>query len=278
MAVEAKAIHVETNFAAGAINILGDPGRLQQVFWNLLSNAVKFTPRGGRVEVRLETSDLQVQVQVQDTGRGINPEFLPYVFDYFRQSDSSITRTFGGLGLGLAIARHIVELHGGTITAASPGIGQGAIFTVSLPLMLTPTPAAEEIASTSDALSLQGIRVLAVDDEADNLELIAFVLKQAGATVICASSAREALQILNQTQPDILLSDIGMPEMDGYTLLRQIRAMPSQGQQIPAIALTAYAGESDQQQILAAGFGLHIPKPVDPEVLVKAIAQVLRPS
>ncbi|RUR80780.1 hypothetical protein PCC6912_28020 [Chlorogloeopsis fritschii PCC 6912] len=278
LAAEAKAIHIETNFAAGAINVLGDAGRLQQVFWNLLSNAVKFTPRGGRVEVRLETSDLQVQVQVQDSGRGINPEFLPYVFDYFRQSDSSITRTFGGLGLGLAITRHIVELHGGTITAASPGIGQGATFTVSLPLVLTPTSVAEEIALAPGTLSLQGIQVLAVDDEADNLELIAFVLKQAGATVICASSAQEALEILNQTQPDILLSDIGMPQMDGYTLLRQIRAIPSQGEQIPAIALTAYAGESDQQQILAAGFRLHIPKPVDPEVLVKAIAQVVRPS
>ncbi|MDM9382318.1 PAS domain S-box protein [Chlorogloeopsis sp. ULAP01] len=278
LAAEAKTIHIETNFAADAGNVLGDAGRLQQVFWNLLSNAVKFTPTGGRVEIRLNRSGSQAQVQVQDTGRGINPEFLPYVFDYFRQSDSSITRTFGGLGLGLAIARHIVELHGGTITAASSGMGQGATFTVSLPLMLTPTPIAEEVALTSGSLSLQGIQVLAVDDEADNLELIAFVLKQAGATVICAASAPEALQILNQTQPDILLSDIGMPQMDGYTLLRQIRAMPSQGAQIPAIALTAYAGESDQQQILAAGFRLHIPKPVDPEVLVKAIAQVVRPN
>ncbi|MFQ4142612.1 PAS domain S-box protein [Chlorogloeopsis sp. ULAP02] len=277
LAAEAKAIHIETNFAAGIDNVLGDAGRLQQVFWNLISNAVKFTPTGGRVKIQLEILGSQAQVQVQDTGRGINPEFLPYVFDYFRQSDSSITRTFGGLGLGLAIARHIVELHGGTIAAASPGIGQGATFTVRLPLTLTPTPVVEEVALTPGTLSLQGIQVLAVDDEADNLELIAFVLKQAGATVICAASAPEVLQILNQTQPDILLSDIGMPQMDGYTLLRQIRAMPSQGQ-IPAIALTAYAGESDQQQILAAGFRLHIPKPVDPEVLVKAIAQVVRPS
>ncbi|MGJ5675579.1 MAG: ATP-binding protein [Nostochopsis sp.] len=277
LAAEAKSIQIKTSFASDVGNVLGDTSRLQQVVWNLLANAVKFTPRGGKVEVKLETSDLSVQIQVKDNGRGINSEFLPYVFDYFRQADSSMTRTFGGLGLGLAIVRQIIELHGGTVEAASPGEGRGATFTVSLPLLAVQTSTTQEEVVTQDMLTLQGIQVLAVDDEVDNLELIAFILEQSGAVVISVSSAQEALQILNQTKPDILLADIGMPEIDGYTLLRQIRTMsPEQGGEIPAIALTAYVGEMNQQQALQTGFQLHISKPVEPEELIQAIAQIVK--
>ncbi|MBW4500127.1 MAG: PAS domain S-box protein [Scytonema hyalinum WJT4-NPBG1] len=276
LAAQAKAIQIQTHFESDVGNVLGDATRLQQVIWNLLSNAIKFTPNGGRVEIHLKQVEKQAQIVVSDTGKGINPDFLPYVFDYFRQADSSITRTFGGLGLGLAIARHIVELHGGTIQAESPGEGQGATFTVRLPLIPTPTLAIGEEAFMQDALTLQGIQILAVDDDADNLELITFVLEQAGASVISVSSATEALQRLKQTQFDILLADIAMPEMDGYTLLRFLRGMPpEQGGAIPAIALTAYAGEINQQQAITAGFQLHIPKPIDPEVLIEAIAQIV---
>ncbi|OUL35417.1 hypothetical protein BV372_11215 [Nostoc sp. T09] len=277
LAAEAKGIEIQTNFTFNVGQVLGDAARLQQVIWNLLSNAVKFTPTGGRVDIRLETIDTDAQIQVIDTGRGINPEFLPYVFDYFRQADSSITRTFGGLGLGLAIVRHIVELHGGTVKAESLGDEQGATFTVRLPLLLTPTSTTQAEASTQEMRTLHGIQVLAVDDEVDNLELVAFILEQAGASVITVSSATEVLQVLNQTQPDILLADIGMPEMDGYTLLREIRALPpQQGGLIKAIALTAYAGEINRQQALQAGFQMYLSKPVDPEELIEAIAQVLK--
>lgn len=277
LAAEAKGIKIQANLKFNVAHVLGDAARLQQVLWNLLSNAVKFTPTGGRIEIKLETIGTDAQIQVIDTGRGINPEFLPYVFDYFRQADSSITRTFGGLGLGLAIVRHIVELHGGTVQAESPGDEQGATFTVKFPLLLTPTSTTEEEASTPEMRTLQGIQVLAVDDEADNLELVAFILEQAGASVITVSSAIEVLQLLNQTQPDILLADIGMPEMDGYTLLREIRALPAQqGGQIRAIALTAYAGEINRQQALQSGFQMYLSKPVDPEELIEAIAQVLK--
>ncbi|BAY12548.1 hybrid sensor histidine kinase/response regulator [Calothrix sp. NIES-2098] len=277
LAAEAKAIQIHSNFTLNVSHVLGDAGRLQQVVWNLLSNAVKFTPTGGRIEIKLETIDTEAQIQVTDTGRGINSEFLPYVFDYFRQADSSITRTFGGLGLGLAIVRHIVELHGGTVKAQSPGDQQGATFTVRLPLLLTPTSIMEEEALTQDTLTLEGIEVLVVDDEPDNLELVAFILETAGANAIVVSSAKEVLQRLNQKVPDILLADIGMPQMDGYTLLREIRALPTQqGGEIKAIALTAYAGEINRQQALQAGFQNYLSKPVDPEELVEAIAQVLQ--
>ncbi|MDZ8050188.1 MAG: PAS domain S-box protein [Aulosira sp. ZfuVER01] len=277
LAAEAKGIEIQANFTFNVSHVLGDAGRLQQVIWNLLSNAVKFTPTGGQIEIKLETIETDAQIQVIDTGRGINPEFLPYVFDYFRQADSSITRTFGGLGLGLAIVRHIVELHGGTVKAESLGDKQGATFTVRLPLLLTPTSTTEEEALTQDTLTLEGIEVLAVDDEADNLELVAFILETAGANTITVSSAKEVLQVLNQKVPDILLADIGMPQMDGYTLLREIRALPAQqGGQIRAIALTAYAGEMNKQQALQAGFQMYLSKPVDPEELVEAIVQVLK--
>lgn len=296
LAADAKAIQIHTLIAANADSVLGDAARLQQVVWNLLSNAVKFTPAGGQVEVKLESYEFSgissqlnsstqhsalttqnlpnyVQITVTDTGKGIRAEFLPFVFDTFRQADSSITRTFGGLGLGLAICRHLVELHGGTIQVESAGEGHGATFTVKLPLLPTSTVPAPEAAVVNNTLTLQGIQVLAVDDEIDNLELATFILEQAGAAVVAVSSAPKALQVLTQMKPNLLLLDIGMPHMDGYTLLGQIRTLEAErgDRPIPAIALTAYAGEVDQQQALAAGFQQHLPKPVEPEVLLQAI-------
>ncbi|HEY9604808.1 MAG TPA: PAS domain S-box protein [Allocoleopsis sp.] len=217
------------------------------------------------------------RIEVMDTGKGIDPEFLPFVFDYFRQENSSTTRVFGGLGLGLAIVRHLVELHGGRVQADSPGVGQGATFSVILPLMNSePTPT-EDNRLPLDSPNLKGIRVLVVDDEKDTRELIVFILEQYGAQVTAASSGAEALSLLPQSQADILLSDIGMPEMDGYMLIRQIRAMPNQSvSEIPAIALTAYAGESDRQQVLLAGFAEHISKPVEPEQLANAIVDLVK--
>lgn len=279
LAAEAKSLQIETTFSPGIGMVMGDSGRLQQVIWNLLSNAVKFTPQGGQISVRLTQTGIYAQILVTDTGKGINPEFLPYVFEHFRQEDGAITRKFGGLGLGLAIARQIVELHGGRIWAQSRGEGQGASFTVELPLLHTANPV-EEVADTtearSDELHLASLRVLVVDDEADSREFVAFVAEQAGAKVTALGSAIEALQLLSTTPFDILLCDIGMPDMDGYMLVRQVRALaPEQGGQIPAIALTAYAGEFNQKQALAAGFQRHLAKPVEPNELVKAIVTLL---
>ncbi|MBE8990414.1 PAS domain S-box protein [Nostoc sp. LEGE 12450] len=256
--------------------VTGDSGRLQQVIWNLLSNAIKFTPQGGEVEISLQSVGSQVQLRVSDTGKGISPDFLPFVFDYFRQADGATTRKFGGLGLGLAIVRHIVELHGGTVKAESLGEEQGATFTVMLPTIKI-HPDSHQIRRQPDDLpNLNGVKVLLVDDERDTRELIAFILEQSGAVVNQTASAVEALQTMPQFQPNLLLSDIGMPEIDGYMLMRQIRAMsPEQGGTIPAIALTAYAGEADYQQAIAAGFGQHITKPVEPAKLVRAIANLI---
>ncbi|HCF27502.1 MAG TPA: diguanylate cyclase [Cyanobacteria bacterium UBA11049] len=284
--------------------VMGDPARLQQVFWNLVSNAVKFTPCGGQVEIQLSevtgnarqvkgnetiqspTTNYQspitsyAQIQVSDTGKGINPEFLPFVFDYFRQADSTTTRVFGGLGLGLAIVHHLVELHGGTVKAESPGVGQGATFTVKIPL-LERTGGSKEVEEAGgefdrESPNLAGVRVLVVDDDIDSRDLIAFILEEYGATVRAVASASEALNIFALQQPDILLSDIGMPEMDGYMLIRSIRSLPQeQGKEIPAIALTAYAGETDNRQILMAGFQKHITKPIEPLELATAIVQLL---
>ncbi|MBN3883162.1 MULTISPECIES: PAS domain S-box protein [unclassified Nostoc] len=256
--------------------VTGDSGRLQQVIWNLLSNAIKFTPQGGQVEISLESVDSQVQLRVSDTGKGISPDFLPFVFDYFRQADGATTRKFGGLGLGLAIVRHIVELHGGKVKAESLGEEEGASFTVMLPQINIHLNNQQIVSKPDDSPDLNGVKVLLVDDERDTRELIAFILQQAGAVVIQAASAMEALRIMPQFQPNLLLSDIGMPEVDGYMLIRQIRAMsPELGGKIPAIALTAYAGEVDYQQAIAAGFGQHITKPVEPAKLLRAIANLI---
>jgi CheY-like chemotaxis protein len=280
LAAEAKSLQIQTTFSPGIGMVMGDSGRLQQVIWNLLSNAVKFTPQGGQISVRLTQTRSYAQILVTDTGKGINPEFLPYVFEHFRQEDGAITRKFGGLGLGLAIARQIVELHGGRIWVESRGEGQGATFTVELPLWHTANPVEAVAAGAearSDELHLVSVRVLVVDDELDSREFVTFVAEQAGAKVTAVGSAIEALQLLLTTPFDILLSDIGMPDMDGYMLVRQVRALPpEQGGQIPAIALTAYAGEFNQKQALAAGFQRHLAKPVEPNELVKAIVTLLR--
>ncbi|MBD2186247.1 hybrid sensor histidine kinase/response regulator [Aerosakkonema funiforme] len=298
LAAQAKSIQIQVSLDSTTGKVLGDSGRLQQVVWNLVSNAVKFTPEKGRVEVRLQqveedksdrknasSSSLSLhsyaQITVSDTGKGISPEFLPHVFEYFRQADSSTTRIFGGLGLGLAIVRHLVELHGGTVRADSPGEGQGATFTVELPLIEN-SELAEEKSELLDYSSLSiadcplaKLRVLLVDDEEDARDVVAFILRQAGAIVITAQSAIEALEVFSRSSVNVVVSDIGMAKMDGYMLIRQIRTMPpEQGGQVPAIALTAYAGEIDQQQAIAAGFQRHIPKPVEPEELVKAIVNL----
>ncbi|MBN3879858.1 MULTISPECIES: PAS domain S-box protein [unclassified Nostoc] len=259
--------------------VTGDSGRLQQVIWNLVSNAIKFTPQGGQVEISLESVGSQVKLRVSDTGKGISPDFLPFVFDYFRQADGATTRKFGGLGLGLAIVRHIVELHGGTVKAESLGEEQGATFTVMLPLIQVDINSQQITSLPDDLPDFNGLKVLLVDDERDTRELIAFILEQSGAVVIQSGSAMEALRIMPQFQPNLLLSDIGMPEVDGYMLIRQIRAMsPELGGKIPAIALTAYAGEVDYQQAIAAGFGQHITKPVEPAKLLRAIANLIYSS
>ncbi|MBM0741614.1 response regulator [Phormidium sp. CLA17] len=286
LTAEAKSIEIETNLSAEGVQVWGDATRLQQVIWNLLSNAVKFTPVNGRVIVQLERVDNQAQITVIDTGKGIPADFLPHVFDYFRQADGSTTRQFGGLGLGLAIVRQIVELHSGTVWAESRGAELGATFTVRLPLMPR-QPAVEPPELSTRSLDLSGVLVLVVDDEADSLEFIAFVLAQAGASVITATTAGEALTALTQFQPDVMLSDIGMPEMDGYRLMQQIRSREAlqsnlqsseQGGDILAIALTAYAGETDQQQAFSAGFQAHLSKPVDSERLVAAVSALCKPE
>lgn len=282
--------------ATPPIQVMGDAARLQQIIWNLLSNGVKFTPPGGQVEIRLEqiqatgtgtaeqratahrpTVSAYAQIQVSDTGEGIKPEFLPYVFEYFRQEDSKSTRRFGGLGLGLAIVRYLTEQHGGTVKAESLGEGRGATFTVQLPLMTAPTNPNDQDSQVADAVDLTGLRIVVVDDEADIRQLLMFILEQAGAEVRVATGAAECLGLIEQSLPDLLLCDIGMPTVDGYRLMRHIRALPpDRGGQIPAIALTAYAGEKDQQQVMAAGFQKHISKPVEPHVLVAAIAKLVQ--
>ncbi|MFQ4135958.1 response regulator [Nodosilinea sp. PGN35] len=284
LAAEAKSIHIETSFAPEVGQVLGDSGRLQQIVWNLISNAVKFTSAGGHVQVRLEQIEAEAQagsphpvayaqITVSDTGKGITASFLPYVFDYFRQADSTTTRSFGGLGLGLAIVSHLVELHGGTVQAESLGEGQGSTFIVRLPVMAASKlhPEGSRAHSCSE-LHFHGLRVLMVDDERDSRELGAFLLEQQGAVVTQVGSAAAALSELQQAEFDVLISDIGMPDMDGYALLRHIRERsPDQGRDILAIAITAYAGESDQRQALAAGFQQHITKPLEPETLLQTI-------
>ncbi|MBW4427443.1 MAG: PAS domain S-box protein [Nostoc desertorum CM1-VF14] len=269
--------------------VSGDFERLQQIIWNLLSNAIKFTPRGGRVEVQLsvvtdqekqQTTDKYAQIQVIDTGIGISPDFLPYVFDRFRQADSSSTRTYGGLGLGLAIVRNLVELHGGTIHANSPGKEQGATFTVKLPLLKSPplTAVLQPLALPSSplpSLSLLGVRVLVVDDQADTRDFITTVLEQCQAEVQAVASVQEALQVITQWKPDVLVSDIGMPDEDGYSLIRKVRSQPPEvGGNIPAAALTAYARAEDRMRAIQEGYQLHLPKPIEAAELTTVVARL----
>jgi PAS domain S-box-containing protein len=258
--------------------VLGDATRLQQIVWNLLSNAIKFTPENRRVDIQLERIGDRAQITVSDTGKGIKSDFLPYIFELFRQEDASTTRRFGGLGLGLAIVRQLVEAHGGTITADSPGEGLGATFTVQLPLVNIKLEPQQKEPVFDQEPDLTGIRVLIVDDEPDARELIAVILTQYGAEVMTVTSAVEVLNNLESFQPNVLVSDIGMPDVDGYSLIQLIRALPPEkGGQISAIALTAYARVEDYQQAIASGYQWHITKPVDPEQLVEVVlGSVLR--
>ncbi|MFH7028058.1 MAG: ATP-binding protein [Heteroscytonema crispum UTEX LB 1556] len=287
-AIEAKKIQLEKVYEPQACKIAGDCNRLQQVVWNLLSNAAKFTPEGGKVEIYLEKVDSHAQIRVKDTGIGIRAEFLPYVFERFRQADGGYTRSHGGLGLGLAIVRHLVELHGGTVKAESLGEGQGATFIVNLPFVqiAEKPPESNDLASETQHLSqsikhstsnFSGLQVLVVEDETDARELVTTILEEYGAEVIAAGSANEALNVLANFQPHVLLSDIGMPEKDGYMLIREIRAMEAnKSEQLPAIALTAYTRESDRIQALLAGFQQHISKPVCAEELIAVVATVVK--
>lgn len=284
-AADAKSIRLQTMLDPAAGPIAGDADRLQQIVWNLLTNAVKFTPKGGRIQVKVQRVDSHSEIVVSDSGVGINKEFLPYVFDRFRQADASITRTQGGLGLGLSIVHQLVDLHGGSVSVHSDGEGKGATFTISLPFVgvvssQKDTEAAtvvhsDEIVSLDGLPSLQGLKVLAVDDEADTRELIREVLKECGAEVILSRSAAEALEALEQHKPDILISDLGMPDEDGYSLITKIRALPSErGGHIPAAALTAYARAEDRMRVLRSGFQFHLPKPVDSAELVTVVASL----
>jgi PAS domain S-box-containing protein len=309
-AAEAKSIRIESQLDPLVGIVLADPDRLQQVAWNLLSNAIKFTPQGGKVEVQLEIVDsltggqvdgsnqpanLQpstlaqpfnpcIQLRVSDTGKGISPNFLPYVFERFSQADSTTTRAYGGLGLGLAIVRHLVDMHGGTVRAESSGEGQGATFIVNLPLRGVPTATTSPTLAAESARSeelfdnsrvLDGLRILIVDDEADVRELLIALLTQYGAEATAVASAREALEAVERLNPDLLISDIGMPVEDGYALIRKLRAKEASGScKLPAIALTAYAREEDCILALEAGFQKHLPKPVESAELVKLIAQM----
>jgi CheY-like chemotaxis protein len=277
-AAEAKGIELRAIFDKRGGLVLGDAGRLQQVVWNLLTNAIKYTNRGGRVAVRLERRDTYVALIVRDTGEGISPEFLPYIFDRFSQSDSTTTRKYGGLGLGLAIARHLVEAHRGTVRAESPGVGQGSTFTVTLPLMGLQTAdlsTAVSAQSIPQSRILAGLSVLVVDDHKDTLELLAFALKKSEAEVMCAASAAEALKILDKGKPDLLVCDVGMPGEDGYDLIRKVRARePERGGLIPAVALTGYASPEDAERAHAAGFQMHVPKPIGVAELIEAVASL----
>ncbi|HXG64029.1 MAG TPA: ATP-binding protein [Blastocatellia bacterium] len=279
-AADAKQINIETAIDPAAGPVAGDRNRLQQVVWNLLSNSIKFTPHGGRIEVHLERADSQVEIRVSDTGKGIAPEFLPYVFDRFRQADTSFTRSSGGLGLGLAIVRHLVEMHGGAVHAESAGEGQGATFTVSLPLLVgrvmpVEAPGAQAALSNDCLPELEGLRVLVVDDEPDTLELIRRLLSGCGAEVRTASSAVEALEELDSWGAEIMVADIGMPGEDGYSLIAKLRAREAErGGRIPAIALTAFARSEDRIRSLTAGYQVHLAKPVDLTELAMMIASL----
>jgi signal transduction histidine kinase len=281
-AADAKAIRLGAEYDDETDIVTGDPDRLQQVIWNLLSNAIKFTPKGGAVGVRVERYGSDVRVRVSDTGQGIAPEFLPHVFERFRQQDGSTTREHGGLGLGLAIVRHLVEQHGGRVSAESAGEQRGSTFTINLPIAAVKVPPpARESGELPPLLTLQGegsatlggVRVLVVDDHPDARELLAMVLGHAGAAVSTAASAAEALELLRLKEVDVLVSDIGMPGADGYSLIGRVRDMTAgRARRTPSVALTAYASEEDRRLALAAGFDAHVPKPVEPAVLVSVIA------
>jgi signal transduction histidine kinase len=285
-AAEARGVTLSAELEAGVGAMVGDEDRLQQVFWNLLSNGVKFTPAGGRVEVRAARVGSELVVTVSDTGKGIHADFLPFVFDRFRQADSSASRLQGGLGLGLAIARHLVEMHGGSIEAESEGEDRGATFTIHLPLgaaELASDPRAQpepfstpETHAENSQGSLRGLKVLVVDDDADTRDLIQMILGHAGAKVTLAGSVRGAMLVLREQAPNVLVSDIGLPGEDGYALMQKVRSLgadnPASG--VPAVAVTAYARSEDRRRALASGFQMHVPKPIEPNQLVSVIARL----
>lgn len=289
-AADEKGVRLRTELDSTRMPLLGDPERLQQVLLNLFSNAVKFTPPGGEVFIKLEHTNSHARITVRDTGIGINAEFLPHVFDRFRQADSSSTRAYGGLGIGLSIVKHLVELHSGTVEAESGGTGKGATFTVNLPLIVADVPGLspegeqesgaqageDDLArSTSDG-ELKGLRVLVVDDDEDTCKMLSMVLSRYGAEVEVSGSAHQALEAL-EWEPDVLVSDIGMPGEDGYELISKVRKHGlERGRQIPAIALTAYAGAKDRLRALSAGYQIHLPKPVEPDTLIAAIASLAK--
>lgn len=283
-AASAKNIHVERRLGDG-VHVLGDRERLQQIVWNLVSNALKFTPKGGRVEVELTEDDGDAAVRVTDTGIGIPRDFLPFVFDRFRQADSSKSRRHSGLGLGMAIVRHLVELHGGTVSAESDGDGKGATFRVRLPRRPGLPQATASVAQLSERREepiaelehLDGLHVLIVEDDTDSRNVLALLLRKLGALVEAVSSAREAVDRVTQRRPDVLVSDIGMPEEDGYSLIRRLRQLPADSaKKLPAIALTAYARTQDADAAIGAGFDAHLPKPVAPADLIRAIRKAVR--
>jgi signal transduction histidine kinase/ActR/RegA family two-component response regulator len=271
---EAKEISLGVELPSELPAIIGDPDRLQQVVWNLVSNAVKFTPQGGRIDVRLRNDGSSLSLSVTDNGKGIEPEFLPHVFERFRQADSTSTRSHGGLGLGLAIVRHLVELHGGTVYAESGGLGQGSTFTVRLPLtapLQGPAPPRAEPADPD--VRLDGVRVMVVEDEKDVRDFLRMSLVHYGAEVTAFATSADALLAVEAQRPDVLVSDIGMPGEDGYAFIRRVRALgPDRGGQVPAAALTAYAKGEDGQRVLSAGFQVHLPKPVQPSDLANVVA------
>ena len=284
---EAKGVGIQSIVDPDIGPISGDPDRLQQVMWNLLSNAVKFTPRGGRVQVRLQRVNSHIEISVSDSGVGIREDFLPHLFERFRQADSTTTRAHGGLGLGLAIARQIVELHGGTIHALSGGEGKGATFRVQLPVMIVHSavvvgaeprvhPRTQVRVTPMSDNALSEVRVLAVDDDADALTLVREILETAGAQVFTAASAPAALAVLEEQSPDVLISDLGMPGMDGFELIQRVRTLTNEKKDIPAAALTAYARSEDRAKALRTGFEMHLAKPIDPSELVAAVVSLAR--
>lgn len=282
---EAKGIEFHNATTTGTCFVDGDQTRLQQIFWNLFSNAVKFTPDGGRVDIETASDDSSVTVSVTDTGIGINPEFVPFIFDRFRQEDGSTTREHGGLGLGLAIVRHLVELHGGTVEVNSEGANRGSVFTVTMPVATEEGITADDEAETVlyesaetvvlGAHVLAGVKVLVVDDEPDSRELLMTILTNCGSDVRCSDSAANAMLEFNQWSPDLLVSDIGMPNEDGYSFIRRIRKLDSVHAGVPAVALTAYATDEDRSQALSAGFQMHVAKPIEPESFVTSLASLV---
>jgi CheY-like chemotaxis protein len=276
---ESKKIELKSIPSRVPLPVQADPDRLQQVLWNLLSNAIKFTPVGGRVKVSSRHSDTQVQIVISDNGQGIKPEFLPHVFQRFTQADVSSRRAHGGLGLGLSIARQLIELHGGSIEAASAGEGQGATFTVRLPYRPEMMHRVGAAHSESGQSIPKGLRVLVVDDESEARELLILVFQQQGAKVKAASSSSEALHLLKTWKPAVLVADIGMPDVDGYQLIRHIRKLPKRGGgQTPAVAVTAYASEVDRERAVAAGYYAHLAKPFPPERLMSIVAKLIEPQ